>query len=97
MAVLVYLALLAVLWVTHVIRQVRREKRRTAGLAPATDAYEGNLVIPPPGTDRSRHAHGVLSHSGPGGPGGHSNHAGHWHSAHGHGGGMGHDAPGGHH
>jgi hypothetical protein len=101
MAILIYLALLAALWVAHVVRQVRREKRRAAGLAPATDAYEGNLVIPPPGTARSRHAHGVFGHSGSGGHSGHSGHssnARHGHSAHGgHDTGMGHVGPGGHH
>jgi hypothetical protein len=95
--ILIYLALLAALWVTHVVRQVRREKRRSAGLAPATDAYDGNLVIPPPGTGRAGHARGVFSHIGSGGYSGHAGH-GHGHSAHaGHDAGMGHLGPGGHH
>jgi hypothetical protein len=98
MAILIYLGLLAALWVAYVLRQVRREKRRGAGLAPATDAYEGNLVIPPPGSHRRfGHAHGVIGDSG---SGGHIAHAGHAHAGHGHGMHGGHDAglgPGGHH
>jgi hypothetical protein len=101
-AILIYLALLAALWVIHCVRQVQRAKRRSAGLAPATDAYEGNLVIPPPGTGRPGHTRGVFSHLG---SGGHSVHHGHGHGGHGHGhimhgghdAGMGHMGPGGHH
>jgi hypothetical protein len=93
-AILIYLGLLAALWIAHVIRQVRRQKRRAAGLAPATDAYEGNLVIPPPGTGRPRHPHGVFGHSG---YGGHGTHTGTGHHAHGHHDAMGHVGPGGHH
>lgn len=97
MVILIYLAMLATLWVVHVVRQVRREKRRSAGLAPATDAYEGNLVLPSPGPARPGHARGIFSLIGAGDHGTHVGH-GHCHSAHGgHDAGMGHLGPGGHH
>lgn len=64
---LIILAVIATVWVVHVIRQVTRERRRPSHPDTA-DAYEGNLVVPLLGSkhpDRSGiHAGG---HGGVGG------------------------------
>lgn len=85
---LICLGALAALWVSYVVRTVRRERLRPR-FGPA-DAYEGNLIVPPPG--RGHHGRssgqgtGVSGHGG--GISGHS-------AGHGHGDGIGGHSAGG--
>ena len=86
---LIYLGVIAAARVLYVVRQIRRERRRQAGMPGPADAYEGNLVVPVPGQHGRGHGHGI-------GPGGHGVAHG-WHDG-GHAGhGGGHDVGGLHH
>jgi hypothetical protein len=86
---LIYLGVIAAARVLYVVRQVRRERRRQAGMPGPADAYEGNLVVPVPGQHGRGHGHGI-------GHGGHGVAHG-WHDG-GHAGhGGGHDVGGLHH
>jgi hypothetical protein len=84
---LIYLAVVAALWMVYVIRKRRRARgKRRFGDA---DAYEGNLIIPPSGgphgglyphrshSEHVGHADGHIGHGG--------SHAGHGGSHIGHG------------
>ena len=87
---LIFLAVVATVWVTYVVYQVSRERRKPSG-SGTTDVYDGNLIVPPTG----RGHRGWLGphggeHSGHGG--GISGHGGHGGSFDGHGG-----TGGGHH
>ena len=86
---LIYLGVIAAARVLYVVRQVRRERRRQAGMPGPADAYEGNLVVPAPGQHGRGHGHGVMHGEHGGGFGGHDG----GHAAHG----GGHDAGGVHH
>ena len=91
-ALAVFLGLVAAVWIGYNVLRIRRERRRPAH-PPATDAYDGNLIIPPPGSSHQhgRHADGSGGHAGHGGgSGGHAGHAG---GSSGHAGGS----AGGHH
>jgi uncharacterized membrane protein YgcG len=70
----IVLAVFAAGWVFHVIRQVVRDRRRPS--LDTSEAYDGNLVVPPRGTNRRGFfsARRVNSHGG-----GISGHAGHHH------------------
>jgi hypothetical protein len=74
----IFFGVLAAGWIIHVVRQVRRDRRKPS-LPGTADAYEGNLVVPAAGARR----HGIFNgHSfkghGDGGIGGHeSGHHGH--------------------
>jgi hypothetical protein len=82
----IYLAVLAALWVGYVVRKVRRERDRPPGLGTPAP-YEDNLAIVPVSEHRGRF----------GGHGGHVSHEGHV-SHGGHGSGFGgHDAGAGLH
>jgi hypothetical protein len=76
--VLIYLAVLATLWIAYrIIRRHRRERSRPR-LGDA-NAYEGNLLLPgeshhQPGGQKS-HGSGYIVHGG--GLPGHAGHAGH--------------------
>ena len=76
MDLLIYLAVVLVVWAgVAVFRHRRRAGRPSLGDA---DAYEGNLVIPPPGSAATQHrAHS--SHGGhvPGHGGAQAGHGGH--------------------
>ena len=74
-ALAVFLGLVAAGWICYNVLRVRRERRRPA-YPPATDAYDGNLIIPPPGSSHQhgRHAGGSSGHAGH--AGGSSGHAG---------------------
>ncbi len=56
---LIYLGVIAAARVLYVVRQVRRERRRQAGMPGPADAYEGNLVVPVPGQHGRGHGHGI--------------------------------------
>src|ERR1700685_3098972 len=88
---LIYLAVLAALWVGYNVRKVRRERNRPPGLS-TTAPYDDNLAIFPVGGQHSSHGGhrgrisghgGHVTHSGPVSHGGHE------------GGFSGHDAGGG--
>jgi hypothetical protein len=92
---LICLGVLAALWVSYVVPTVRQERRRPR-FGPA-DAYEGNLIVPPPGRGHhgrsSGHGTGVSGHGRHGGgTGGHgAGHGGHGDGIGGHSaGGFGH-------
>ncbi len=51
----IVLAVFAAGWVLYVIRRVARDRRRQP--FGTSEAYDGNLVVPPPGTNR----HGIFS------------------------------------
>jgi hypothetical protein len=62
-------------WIIHVVRQVRRDRRKPS-LPGTADAYEGNLVVPAIGARR----HGVFSsHRGGGHDSGIGGHEGNHH------------------
>ena len=90
---LIFVAMVAAAWVVHVVRQVLRERRKPPG-SGTTDAYEGNLVVPPAGNRHhgwfGTHGGGLSGDSGHGG--GISGHGGHNGGHDGHGG-----TGGGHH
>ena len=88
---LIYLGVLAAARVLYVLRKVRRERRRHAGMPGPAGAYEGNLVIPVPGQHGRGYGNGVVHGGHGGGFGGHAGHGG-GHAVHG-----GHDAGGLHH
>jgi hypothetical protein len=92
---LIYLGVMAALWISYVVRKVRRERRNSTAFSGHAHAYEGNLVIPPGnGRHHGHHGHGA----GVGGHGGIGGHGGHGGGLGGHGIGIGgHDAGGGHH
>jgi hypothetical protein len=65
----IYLAVLAALWVGYVVRKVRRERDRPPGLGTPAP-YQDNLAIVPVSGHRGRfggHAGGHVSHGGHGG------------------------------
>lgn len=87
---LIFLAVVGTVWVIHVVRQVLRERRKPPA-SGTTDAYDGNLVVPAPG---SKHHGWFGTHSG--GHGGYGD--GHGGGISGHGGGFdGHGGTGGGH
>ena len=86
---LIYLALVIVIWIAFMAR-----KHRAAGRKPRlgdAEAYDGNLIIPPPG-GRPDNLAGYGSHGSHIGHGG--SHIGHAGQGDGH---VGHGAVGGHH
>jgi uncharacterized membrane protein YgcG len=81
---LIFLAVVATVWVIYVVCQVLREGRKSSG-SGTTDVYDGNLVVPPTG----RRQHGWFGTHG-------SEHNGHGNGISGHGGhGSGFDGHGG--
>ena len=68
----IVLAVFAAGWVLHVIRQAVRDRRRPS--FDTSEAYDGNLVVPPRGTSRhglfsarrvNGHGGGIGGHAGP--------------------------------
>jgi hypothetical protein len=73
---LIYLGVLAALWVIYSVRRHRRQRGKP-DLGNA-DAYEGNLIIPPVSTRHGTHGSGHIPHD--------IGHIGHGHIGHGDGG-----------
>jgi hypothetical protein len=76
---LIYLAVLAALWVGYNIRKVLRERNKPPGRGTPAP-YEDNLVIAPVSGHRGRfggHGGHVSGTSGHGSHGGHVSHGGH--------------------
>jgi len=76
---LIYLAVLAALWVGYNVRKVRRERSKPPGLGTPAP-YEDNLLIAPVSGHRGRfggHGGHVSGSSGHGSHGGHVGHGGH--------------------
>jgi len=68
----IVIAVLAAGWVLHVVRRVARNRRKPS--FGTSEAYEGNLVVPPVGTNRrglfsarsgNGHGGGIAGHAGP--------------------------------
>ena len=87
-SLLVYIGVVVVLWIAYLVR-----KRWRAGSKPRfgdADAYDGNLIIPPPGE-----LHGTATGGHSASHVGHAGHVGHTHGpAGGH---AGHGPTAGHH
>jgi hypothetical protein len=64
---LIYLAVVAALWVTYVaIRKVRRERRKPPGLPGRANTYDDNFVVPPGSSHHGGHS-GIGGHDAGGG------------------------------